>query len=160
LRRTAYLLCGDWHRADDVAQEALVRLYVAWPRVIRRESLYAYARQTMVRLLADHARRPWRREVSNIHLADTVIRPQASASDRVNDRVELVRALQSLSARRRSCIVLRYFSDLSVAEVARILGCAEGTVKSQTARGLEDLRRALAAAGVVRIDLTEGAFTS
>jgi RNA polymerase sigma-70 factor (sigma-E family) len=160
LRRTAYLLCGDWHRADDVAQEALLRLYLAWPRVIRRESQFAYARRTVVRLLLDHARRPWRREVSTTHFVDTVNVPQASSSDRVHDRIELVRALQAISPRRRACIVLRYFNDLSVSEAARALDCTEGTIKSQTARGLDDLRQALENVGVTRIDLREGAVTS
>jgi RNA polymerase sigma-70 factor (sigma-E family) len=159
LRRTAYLLCGDWHRADDVAQEALVRLYVAWPRVIRRDGLFAYARRTVVRLLVDHAKRPWRREVSSTYLVDAASGSHASSSDRVHDHMELVRALQALSPRRRACIVLRYFNDLSVAETARALDCSEGTIKSQTARGLDDLRQALEDVGVTRIDLREGAVT-
>jgi RNA polymerase sigma factor (sigma-70 family) len=63
LRRTAYLMCGDWHLAEDVAQEALIRAYRSWRRVQRRESLPGYARQTVVRLVIDERRRPKRREL-------------------------------------------------------------------------------------------------
>src|SRR5688500_8934536 len=62
LRRTGYLMCGDWHRAEDAAQEALIRVYRSWDRVQRREGLLAYARRTTVRILIDESRRPWRRE--------------------------------------------------------------------------------------------------
>jgi RNA polymerase sigma-70 factor (sigma-E family) len=159
LRQTAYLLCGDWHRADDAAQEALVRLYLVWPKVIRREGLFAYARRTAVRLLIDQTRRPWRREVPGSSLVDTMLPVAPGPSARVHDRMELVRALQAIGGRRRACIVLRYFNDLSVRETASALGCSEGTVKSQTARGHDDLRTVLESVGVTRLDIREGAIT-
>jgi DNA-directed RNA polymerase specialized sigma24 family protein len=101
LRRTAYLLCGDWHRAEDLAQEALVRLYRAWPRISRREGLMPYAHRTVVRLLVDQSRRPWRREVSH---ADAVgcETPSSDPSDQVDDRILLVKELQRIGARRRA----------------------------------------------------------
>jgi RNA polymerase sigma-70 factor (sigma-E family) len=159
LTRTAYLLCGDWHRAEDTAQEALVKLYLAWPKVDRREGVMAYARRTLVRLLIDHSRRPWRREIAQ---ADTlqVATPGVDASRQVNDRMILVWALQQVSARRRACLVLRYFNDCSVSETARLLGCTEGTVKSQTSRGLDELRQVLQSAGVADSHLHEGVSAS
>jgi RNA polymerase sigma-70 factor (sigma-E family) len=156
LTRTAYLLCGDWHRGEDAAQEALVKLYVAWPRVDRREGVMAYARKTLVRLLIDDSRRPWRREIAQAEPRDPTAL-MGDASGEVNDRMLVVRALQLVSGRRRACLVLRYFSDLSVADTARLLGCTEGTVKSQTSRGLVELRTALQGAGVTDNYLREGA---
>jgi RNA polymerase sigma-70 factor (sigma-E family) len=154
LRRTAYLVCGDWHRADDAAQEALMKLYRAWPRVDRREGVMPYARRTLLRVLVDQSRRPWRREVTHAHLPAPA-HPGSDACHRVDDQLVLVQALQQVSPRRRACIVLRYFNDLSVGETAQLLGCAEGTVKSQTARGLDELRTALHLAGVTGIELGE-----
>jgi RNA polymerase sigma-70 factor (sigma-E family) len=154
LRRTAYLLCGDWHHADDAAQEALVKLYRVWPRVERREGVMAYARRTLIHVLVDESRRPWRREVTQAappELAHT----GADSCRRIDERLVLVQALQQVSPRRRACLVLRYFNDLSVVETARLLGCAAGTVKSQTAKGLDELRTALHLTGVTGIELGE-----
>ena len=157
LRRTAYLLCGDWHRAEDAAQEALIRLYVAWPRVQRREGLMPYAHRTLVRILVDQSRRPWRREMASVE----GIEPEAArdAFGQVNTRLVLVAALQKVSPRRRACVVLRFFNDLSVTETAALLGCTEGTVKSQTARGLAELRVLLDRVGVTGIELEERVST-
>jgi RNA polymerase sigma-70 factor (sigma-E family) len=151
LTRTAYLVCADRHRADEAAQQALIKLYLAWPRVQRRDGLMPYARRTVLRSLIDEARRPWRRELADSDLLETLDQPQPDNFGRIDERVELVRALQRISARRRACIVLRYFDDLSVEETAGVLGCSVGTVKSQTARGLRDLRVALESVGVTRI---------
>ena len=140
LRRTAYLLCGDWHRAEDAAQEVLIRLYRRWPRVDRREGLRPYARRALVRILIDQGRRPWRREVS-VETPPETATPEAVRA--VDDRMVLIAALNRLPARRRACLVLRYFDELSVRETANAMGCSEGTVKSQTASGLDDLRRVL-----------------
>jgi RNA polymerase sigma-70 factor (sigma-E family) len=140
LRRTAYLLCGDWHRAEDAAQEALLRLYRAWRRVERREALLAYARRTTVRILIDESRRPWRRETP-VEVAPDV--PHPDRSGRVDDRAEMVAALAQLPPRRRACVVLRYYLDLSVAQTATALSCSEGTVKSQTSAALRSLHDVL-----------------
>jgi RNA polymerase sigma-70 factor (sigma-E family) len=137
LRRTAYLMCGNWHHAEDAAQEALIRVYRSWRRVERREGLLAYARSTTVRILIDQSRRPWRREKSiETPESDATVDPTAE----VDERESMVRALSSLSPGRRACVVLRYYHDLSVAETARALGCSEGTVKSQTSDALKALR--------------------
>jgi RNA polymerase sigma-70 factor (sigma-E family) len=156
LRRTAYLIGGDWHRADDVAQEALIRIYSAWTRIERTTGLMPYARRTVVRLLVDHARRPWRRELPGVSVEPP---PTADETDTVDNRVVLLRSLAELPPRRRACVVLRYFDDLSVAETAAALGCSEGTVKSQTARGIDELRSVLERHGFTGLDLLKGATT-
>ena len=138
LRRTAYLLCGDWDRASDLVQEALVRVYVAWPRLERKGGLGAYARRAVVSAAIDAGRRRSSTERPTEH-DDTVASPEDVATA-VADRQALMAALARLPQRQRACVVLRYFEDLAVGEVARVLGCAEGTVKSQTARGLDSLR--------------------
>ena len=154
LRRTAYLLCGDWHRADDAAQEALIKLYRAWPRVERREGVMAYARRTLIRVLIDHTRRPWHREVAHAETPEPVP-AGVDAGARVAERLVLMQALRRVSPRRRACIVLRYFNDLSVAETAAALGISEGTVKSQIFKGLQELRAALVLVGGTGLELWE-----
>jgi RNA polymerase sigma-70 factor (sigma-E family) len=140
LRRTAYLLCGDWERAADLTQEALIRVYVAWPRLDRDHGLRAYARRAVVSVAIDHGRRR-----SSTEVVGLVGHPEPRMSDPASDVVERMALLQALSAlppRQRACVVLRYYEDLSVEAVADALGCRIGTVKSQTARGLEALRAA------------------
>jgi RNA polymerase sigma-70 factor (sigma-E family) len=128
LRRSAYLLCGDWHKAEDLAQTTLVKLYVAWPRVRRAESVDAYARATLVRAFLDDGRRRWRGERPTRDLPDT---PTPDPSAAWSDRLDLVRALARLPARMRAVIVLRCWDDLSIAETARALDCSEGTPKGR-----------------------------
>lgn len=142
LRRTAYLMCGDWHRAEDVAQDALIRVYGAWRRIERHEGLLSYARRTTVRLLIDESRRPWRRERPTAsHHAEVWVNDGAGAV--LDERDAMIRALSQLPPRRRACVVLRYYHDLSVAETADVLGCSQGTVKSQTAHAIDSLRSLL-----------------
>jgi RNA polymerase sigma-70 factor (sigma-E family) len=139
LRRTAYLMCGDWSRAEDATQDALVKLYVAWSRLERSGGLRAYAHRAVTTAVIDQGRRPWRREVASEAMPDH----GADPTDQVDRRLAVVRALQSLPHRRRQCVVLRYFVDLSVEETAHHLGITTGTVKSQTARALEQVRISL-----------------
>ena len=139
LRRIAYALCGDWHRADDLLQTALVKLYVAWPRVRRTGSEDAYVRRILVRASIDESRRPWRRERATEEVPD---RPAPEPTD-VEDRAALFDALQALPAQQRAAVVLRHWLGLSVAETAAELGINEGTVKSNTSRGLASLRLTL-----------------
>ncbi|MEU7865744.1 SigE family RNA polymerase sigma factor [Dactylosporangium sp. NPDC049140] len=135
LRRTAFLLCGDWHTADDLASTVLVKLYRHWRRATRFEHLDAYVRRMLMRAWLDERRRPWRRETA------TEVMPEAFAPGPDADRrLAVLSLLGSLPPRRRAVLVLRYFCDLSVEETAAALGCSEGTVKSQTARALESLR--------------------
>jgi RNA polymerase sigma-70 factor (sigma-E family) len=140
LRKTAHLLCGDWHQAEDLVQSAFVKLYVAWGRVRRVDDIGAYLRQTLVNLYIDETRRRRHR--------DTVMAepPTVSQLDPAEpaDRMELIAAMRGVPRRQRACLVLRFYEDLSVAQTAALLGCSEGTVKSQTARGLDALHNVLA----------------
>jgi RNA polymerase sigma-70 factor (sigma-E family) len=133
LRRLAYGLCGDWHAADDVLQNALAKLYVAWPRVARSSNPDAYVRRTLARTAVDESRRPWRRERSGLDGHDRAV----AAPD--PERHDLVAALQRLPEMQRKTVVLRHWLGLSVAETAADLGIAEGTVKSHTSRALAAL---------------------
>jgi RNA polymerase sigma-70 factor (sigma-E family) len=138
VRRTAYLLCGDWQQAEDLTQTAFARLYAAWPRLRDPGAAEAYLRRTVVRAHVDETRRPWRREHATADLPES-----PAAADGADDRVTLLAALARVPRRQRACLVLRYFADCSVAETAAALGCSEGTVKSNTARGLDALRAVL-----------------
>jgi RNA polymerase sigma-70 factor (sigma-E family) len=147
LRRTAFLLTGDWHRAEDAVQAGLVKVYVAWPRITQSAAATSYARKAVVSAAIDESRRPWRRERSVAAITDD----RHDGVDRhgqVDDRLLVVAALAELPPRQRATLVLRYYDDLSVEEVADVLGCSAGTVKSQTARGLDALRARLLAAGI------------
>ncbi len=136
LRRVAYSLCGDWHRAEDILQLALTKLYVAWPRIRRDGREEAYARQIIVRTSIDEHRRARNRERPGLEAHDPVAREPTSPED----RTELVAALQTLPEMQRKVVVLRYWLGSSVAETAADLGISEGTVKSHASRGLERLR--------------------
>lgn len=138
LRRTAYLLCGDWDQASDHVQEGLIRVYVAWPRLKRAGREHAYARKAVVSAFLDHVRRKSSTEVPSEPDHD---RPSGQdVAESVAVRAALMSALARLPSRQRACVVLRYFDDLSVADTAAVLGCSEGTVKSQTSRALVSLR--------------------
>ena len=135
LRRTAFLLCGDWHQADDLVQTALVKLYVAWPRVRSQEQPDAYAHRILVRCFLDERRRPWRRE-SPVEAIDDV----GAATRPTDEAIDLRAALAQLPRRQRATLLMRFWLDASVAQTAEALGCSEGTVKSQTARAVNTLR--------------------
>jgi RNA polymerase sigma-70 factor (sigma-E family) len=152
LRRTAYLVCGDWHRADDAVQDALYKLYLAWPRAQRAGNVYAYARRAVLNAVIDTGRRPWHRERTTLKVPDRVV-PDPAGELVERDRVLV--ALSAIGPRQRACVVLRFYDGLSIEETAEMLGCSAGTVKSQTSRGLDHLRRVLgeqhgAAQGEVR----------
>jgi RNA polymerase sigma-70 factor (sigma-E family) len=138
LRSTAYLLCGDWERASDHVQEGLIRVYVAWPRLVRHGGELAYARKAVVSAFLDS-----RRKRSSTERPASEHSDRASAEDLaagVADRAALMAALARLPRRQCACLVLRYFEELDVRETAAALGCSEGTVKSQTSRALASLR--------------------
>ncbi|CUR54959.1 RNA polymerase sigma-E factor [metagenome] len=138
-RRIAYALCGDWNQAEDLVQVALVKLYVAWPRVCRDGREEAYVRQILVRANIDEHRRPWHRE----RPTDDV--PDRSSYDGADAEVRdaLVRALQELPLMQRRTVVMRHWLGLSVEETAGELGIAPGTVKTHCSRGLERLQSVL-----------------
>lgn len=142
LRRVAYLLCRDWHTADDLVSITITKLYRHFARVKDDERLEGYVRRIMLRVWLDERRRPWRREQPTDELPDT----GTPAGYEVDDRAQLLDLLDGMAPGQRAAVVLRLYCDLSVAETAEILGCTTGTVKSQTARGLDTLRtRALEA---------------
>lgn len=138
VRRVAYLLCGDWARAEDLAQTAFAKLYAAWPRLRDAQAAEAYLAKVLTRTFVDDNRRAWRREHPTADLPDRAAGPAPT-----DDRLVLLAALATVPPRQRACLVLRFFADCSVAETAQALGCTAGTVKSNTARGLDALRRVL-----------------
>lgn len=146
LVRTAYLLCGDRHRAEDVVQIALAKLYVAWSRARRTDSVDAYARQVLVRVCIDESRRPWRRELSS---AEPWVDAEVVPGD-LPFESPVLDELRRLPSGQRAAVVLRYWQDLSVEDTARLMGCSRSTVKTQAARGLDRLRAALTAQAVPR----------
>jgi RNA polymerase sigma-70 factor (sigma-E family) len=139
LRRVAYLLCQDWHRADDLVQVAITRLYAHWRRAAVMDHTEAYLRRILVREFLSERRSAWARRVSlGAELPD-----RADARPDYDAVVDLNAALAALPARQRATVVLRYYCDLNVEQAAQVLGCTPGTVKSQTAKGLGSLRLAL-----------------
>ncbi|GLZ37689.1 SigE family RNA polymerase sigma factor [Actinokineospora sp. NBRC 105648] len=146
MRRTAFLLSGgDWHRAEDLVQTTLAKIYVAWPRLNRENGVDAYARKVMVRSAIDDSRRAFRRRENVVEYLPEVGVPPAG----VDDAVDVRRALAQLPPGQRAVVVLRYWEDLSVAETAHALGKSEGTIKSQAAKGLATLRKLLAGGRVL-----------
>jgi RNA polymerase sigma-70 factor (sigma-E family) len=143
LRRSAYLFCGDWHLAQDLTQQSLIKIYRSWSRVEKDDSLLNYGRTVLLRTWLDEKRRPWRRsEQTEAAVPDRGddARGPGDSPERLWARDLVHQGLLRLPPRQRAVLVLRYFDDLSVAEAAEVMGCSQGTVKSQTARGLESLR--------------------
>jgi len=136
LRRSAYLLCGDWHQAQDLTQTTLMKLYAAWGRVRRDGNVDAYARTILTRTFIDQYRKGhWREEsVEDV--------PDAPSAEPVTPELRLVMqsALMELPPRYRAVLVLRFWEDLSIEQTADVLRVTPGTVKSQSARGLARLR--------------------
>jgi RNA polymerase sigma-70 factor (sigma-E family) len=145
LRWSAYLLTGDHHLAEDLAQTALVRTYAAWPRV-RKDDALAYARRVLVNLNIDRLRRRRLTEVPDTPL----LAEPARGGDPVDDRDQVVRLLAGLTERERRVVVLRHYFDLTEADVAAELGIAPGTVKSTLSRALGKLRASVVTAETSR----------
>jgi RNA polymerase sigma-70 factor (sigma-E family) len=142
LVRTATLLtAGDSHLAEDVVQGVLTRLYLAWPRIRTHDGPDAFARRSLVNAVIDDRRRLWRRrETSHAEV------PERAAPDDFDspEDGQLLAALAGLPPGMRAAVVLRHVHGLDVAATADAMACSEGNVKSQTARGLDRLRIALA----------------
>ena len=139
LRRLAYLLCQDPHRVDDLVQTAITRLYSHWERAWAVENLDAYTRTILVRVYLKDRQSPW---AMRIRLPGELPEPEPRTEDREGG-LDVRAALAALPRGQRATLVLRFYIDLSVDEAARALSCSPGTVKSQTAKGLGSLRRAL-----------------
>lgn len=138
LRRTAFLLCGDWHLAEDLVQNALAKVFVAWRRIRRQDAAYSYATRTLMNCYLADRRRKRPVEVLTDRLPD-----QAVAGPSPETRLLVLRALAELPPKARAVVVLRYWADLSVDEAAGILGCSTGNVRSQSTRALSKLRLVL-----------------
>jgi RNA polymerase sigma-70 factor (sigma-E family) len=139
LHQSAYLLCGDWHLAHDLVQDTLVKAYQHWPRIRQVDSPDAYVR----RILLNEVRGRWRRRERAVPVArfPEGREPVApDAADEIARRAGLLQALLALPLRQRATVVLRYLEGMSERETAEVLGCSEGTVKSQSARALGTLR--------------------
>ena len=151
LRGLAYLTCGNWQAAEDAVARSLARLYPRWSKV---SSPHRYATRMVVRAAIDEVRRPWRRErAASDDLPDIVV---PDRSDSITDAVHVRNALRQLPPGQRAVLVLRFYEDFSVDEVAEALGRRPGTIKSQTARGLATLRRLLAAHDIEVTESLEG----
>jgi RNA polymerase sigma-70 factor (sigma-E family) len=139
LLRTAYALTGDYQRAEDLLQTALLKSYRHWSGLREPE---AYLRQVMVRTYASWWQRRWRGEIPVAELPDS---PDASAGADSALRDSLIVALATLPPRQRAVLVMRFFEELSDREIAELLNVSTGTVKSQASRALARLRDSAAA---------------
>lgn len=137
LQRTAWLLTGDWHTAQDLAQTALAK---SWPRwdSIHPAAAEAYVRRVMVTTYLAWRSRRWTGETPTLSLPEKA--SEADAFAHLDLRTSLLAVLARLPRRQRAVVVLRYFDDLSEAATAEVLGCSVGTVKSQASRALSALR--------------------
>ena len=145
LYRLAYLLAASPTGAEDLLQTTLEKAYVNWTRISGMEHAEAYVRRMLANTMFSSRRRAWTGEQPFGQLPDTA---GDSADVPVLDRALLWPLVCALPARQRAVIVLRYYEDLTEAEIADVLHCAPGTVKSQSSAGVAALRRALAASGV------------
>jgi RNA polymerase sigma-70 factor (sigma-E family) len=139
LRNTAFMLCRDWHLAQDLTQTALTRLYVGWRRAGQADNLLAYAQKILLRAYLDHRRRRSSSE------SVTGMLHEAGYRQSPDLRLTMLDALTQLPARDRAIVILRYFEDYSVEQVADVLDLPVSVVKSQTKRSLLKLREVLAA---------------
>lgn len=155
LLRTGYLIVWDLAEAEDLVQECLLRVARRWPRVRSMDHPGAYARRILVNLALDGAKRRARRrrELEPLDGLPSEARVDEAAAHELRTlaaKAELLDVLGTLPPRQRAVLVLRYFEDLSEVQVAEILGCSRGTVKSTTSRGLARLRDVLAVASAER----------
>jgi RNA polymerase sigma-70 factor (sigma-E family) len=139
LQRTAWLLTGDWGMAEDLVQTALARSWPRWERINRRDDPEVYVRRVMINTWRTWSRRRWRGEKATPDVEpDAVVNDVASE---VATRMYLRDLLATLSGRQRAVLVLRLYDDLPEAQVAEMLSCSTGTVKSTLSRALARLRQ-------------------
>jgi RNA polymerase sigma-70 factor (sigma-E family) len=143
LLRTAHLITWDIGEAEDLVQECLFKLARRWPRVRRMEQPFAYARRILINLAVDDAKSRARRRTELDGSPAAIEGPARDLLGGIETRDELLAALELLTTRQRAVLVLRYFNDLTETQVAEVLGCSTGTVKSNASRGLARLREAL-----------------
>jgi RNA polymerase sigma-70 factor (sigma-E family) len=144
LARTAWLLCGNTHQAEELVQQALMKTYLAWPKARQGEPL-AYARRVLANLRIDG----WRRHRREVLMASDTLPDRSdggqSPADQHAERDRLTRALLQLPTKQRRIVVLRHLEGLPATEVAGALGVSVGTVKSTASRGIARLREVLEA---------------
>ena len=140
LQRLALLLTGDEHTAQDLVQTSLAKLYLAWDRLDDRDNLDAYARRILVNEHRTAWRRPWRRREV---VTDAPPDRPGPAIEYDGGREVVWEFVASLPPRQRAVIVLRYYEQLTEAEIAEVLGVSPGTVKSQASRAIAALRARL-----------------
>ncbi|MDQ1035399.1 RNA polymerase sigma-70 factor (sigma-E family) [Streptomyces sp. V3I8] len=143
LMRTAFLLTGEQHAAEDLVQSTLEQVYVAWHRVASANAPEAYVRRVMINAHARRYRRKLREFLAPRSEDAGLAHEVADTGDRIaqaDDRHTLLEALAKLPARQREAVVLRYWEDLTEVQTAEAMGCSVGTVKSNAAKGIAKLR--------------------
>lgn len=143
MRLARLLTGGDAHWAEDLVQTALTKLYLKWAAIRPEVGAARYADKILVNAFLDEKRRFWRHRET---LTDDPAEPgrRVDSGSGSEDRLDVLAALEQLPKRQRAAVVLRFFGDLEVAAVAELMTCSQGTVKSQTARGLDKLRDLMA----------------
>ncbi len=135
LQRRAFALTADWHAAQDLTQEALEATYRGWGRLQHSEAAYAYTVTCMVRI--------WSKSIRKAKLEAFAEPPDVAAGDfspAADNRMDLQRLLRALPPGQRLIVTLRYVFDMPISQIADLVGCSEGTVKSQTSKGLTRIR--------------------
>jgi RNA polymerase sigma-70 factor (sigma-E family) len=140
LFRSALLMCGDWHLAEDLVQTTLGKLYVAWPRVERADAPEAYARGTLTKTFLSYKRV---RRNAETPAMDVGALARVDPGADTGARLELFAALRTLEPVDRAIVVLRYWEDRSVTETARDVKLSEGAVRTRASRALARLRTEL-----------------
>jgi RNA polymerase sigma-70 factor (sigma-E family) len=142
LLRAAYLLCGNSHTAEDLAQTTLTKVFASWRRISQRDAVHAYATRTLINTYLAEKRRKSSSEIVTGELPEPGFLPPSPEL-----RMVVLDALATLPPKSRVIVVMRYWADMSVEEVAQLLGCSTGNVKSQSSRALEKLRDVLSETG-------------
>jgi RNA polymerase sigma-70 factor (sigma-E family) len=148
LQRTAYLLCGDTDRAQDIVQSTITTLYRHWRRARAADNIDGYVHRMLVHRFLDEKRLSW----SRVLLTTRIPEPVAPAQRSVEEQDAVHSALRALPPGQRAVLVLRFLCDLSIEQTAGALGCSAGNVKAQTSRGLAALRPLLGAQFVGGLD--------
>ncbi|MFI5938323.1 SigE family RNA polymerase sigma factor [Actinoplanes sp. NPDC051494] len=137
LRTTAFMLCRDWHLAQDLTQTTLTKVYVSWRKVSQADNPVAYAQKILFRAYLDHRRLRSSTETVTAEFEEIA----RSASPDL--RLTMLEALAQLSPRDRAIVILRYFEDYTVGQTAEVLNLPDSVVKTQTRRALAKLRELL-----------------